>query len=304
MEQDVRGILADLPVFSGLDVSRSSLEFIGGVTNRSYRVALDGHAWVVRIPGVAAQRLVDRSAEQRNAAAVAELGLTLPNLWFDPETGIKVSRWAARAIPLSHEEIRDPGQLTEVAALLRVLHGSGAQFDKAFSPHLAFSRCEQMLLAAGHDVPAPLRSAAAEYQRCCELLDGSRVRTAPCHQDLWRENLVRVDGRLLLLDWEHSAPGDPVYDLADLAVQAGLSPEQEQILLQSYFEDPLEPAQLARFWMSKALSHFVWGAWALTRAAADPSSTASAEAGARKLTQAMEFMDSKEGQDFARMLSL
>lgn len=302
MTQDLRAMLSRLPVFSGLDLSRSSLEFIGGVTNRSYRVTLGEHAWAVRIPGGAAQRLIDRSAERHNAAAVAQLGLTLPNLWFDAETGIKVGRWVARAVPLSHEEIRAPEQLTGIAALLRALHGSTVQFGTAFSPHLAFARCEQMLLAGGHDVPAPMRSAAESYRRCRELLGGARVRMVPCHQDLWRENLVQVDGRLLLIDWEHSSPGDPMYDLADLAVQADLSPEQEQVFLESYFGGPPAPPQLARFRMSQALSRFVWGAWALTRATAEPFSTVSAEAGARKLAQAMDFMDLRDGQESARLL--
>lgn len=116
--------------------------------------------------------------------------------------------------------------------------------------------------------------------------------------------MVRVDGQLLLIDWEHSSPGDPVYDLADLSVQADLPPEREQLFLEAYFAGAPEPHQLARFWMSKALSRFVWGAWALTRATAEPASTASAEAGARNIAQAMAFIESREGQDSARILTL
>jgi thiamine kinase-like enzyme len=302
MKQDVMAVLSRVPIFADLELSQASLEFIGGATNRSYRVALGERAWVVRIPGVTAQRLVDRSAERRNAATVAELGLTIPDLWFDTETGIKVSRWVAHARPLSQEDLRDEGRLGEIAALLRRLHGSRVRFETAFSPHLAFSRGERLLLVDGHDVPAPIRLAAESYRRCRELLDRAAVRTAPCHQDLWRENLIQVDGHLLLLDWEHSAPGDPVYDLADFAVQANLSPEQEQSFLEAYFQGPPEPPEFARFWMSKALSHFAWGAWGLTRAIAAPSSSTSAEAGARKIAQAMEFMDSQAGRGYARVL--
>jgi aminoglycoside phosphotransferase (APT) family kinase protein len=89
--QGVLTLLAGIPIFAGLDLTRASLRHVGGITNRSYRVAVGEHAWVVRLPGAAAQSLVDRAAEGRNAAAMAALGLTIPDLYFDTATPIPAS---------------------------------------------------------------------------------------------------------------------------------------------------------------------------------------------------------------------
>lgn len=301
----VKAVLSRLPMFAGFDLAAASVAPLGGVTNRSYRVALGAEAWVVRIPGAAAQRLVDRAAERANAAAVVGLGLdlTIPNLFFDVETGVKIGRWIASARPLSSEEIHHPERLLEIARLLRALHESTAEFQTAFSPRLSLPRCRQLLATSGRAIPAPLGDAAESWHRCVELLDGIDAPRVPCHQDLWRENLLRIDERLVLIDWEHSAPGDAMYDLADLAVQADLDPDREQLLVRSYLGRTPDPVERARFWMNKALSRLVWGAWALTRALVGCAAAAMADSGARRIAEAVAILGSQIGREHAAVLA-
>lgn len=290
----IAAALAGVPGLDGLDLARASIEPLGGVTNRSHRVALGGSAWVVRVPGRAAQHLVDRAAEGHNAAAAAARGLTVPDLFFDAATGVKVTRWLPRAAPLGAEDLQDPACLRQVAALLGALHRSGIAFAPAFSPRCFFADARAAFAARGRETPPALIAAAASHDRCLDLLDRLPAERAPCHQDLWRENLLRTDDGLLLIDWEHSAPGDPLYDLADLSAQCDLGADAEQLLLEAWLGRAAEPTERARLRLNKALSCLVWGAWSTTRAlfATGADAAALTDAGARKLARGVALMPS------------
>jgi hypothetical protein len=54
---------------------------------------------------------------------------------------------------------------------------------------------------------------------------------------------------------------DPVWDLADLSVEAGLEPEQEWAMLEVYRGGPVPPALYSRLELYKAMSDLHWALW-------------------------------------------
>jgi thiamine kinase-like enzyme len=60
----------------------------------------------------------------------------------------------------------------------------------------------------------------------------------PCHNDPWPGNLIDADGRVYLIDWEYSGMNDPVWDLADLSVEAGFDAEQDRAMVEAYRGGP------------------------------------------------------------------
>ncbi len=54
------------------------------------------------------------------------------------------------------------------------------------------------------------------------------------HADLIPENVIVRDGALFLVDWEYAGFGNPLVDLAMVAVHFGLSEEQWQAFLAAY----------------------------------------------------------------------
>ena len=56
------------------------------------------------------------------------------------------------------------------------------------------------------------------------------------HNDLLAANLIDDGARLWLVDWEYGGFNSPLFDLGGLASNNELSPEQEDWLLEAYFE--------------------------------------------------------------------
>lgn len=240
---------------------------LGGITNTSHRVMTSQGELVIRLPGAGTAELIDRRADGINSALMSKHGIDVPLVAFDAKTGIKVTRYLQTARALTAHELRDPACLSEICALLRRVHKAEGTFHSAFSPLALAERAEALLSSLGLPPPAELGPATAALAQCRERLASGAPPSVPCHQDLYRENILRTAEGLLLIDWEHSGLGDPLYDLADLAVQAGLDSDEARELLDGYHQTGAISAEVAaRFALQRQVSRLTWGVWAVTRA--------------------------------------
>jgi thiamine kinase-like enzyme len=89
----------------------------------------------------------------------------------------------------------------------------------------------------------------------------------PCHNDPWPGNLLDADGRIYLIDWEYSGMNDPMWDLADLSVEAEFGPEQDRAMMQTYHGTGLSPALYSRLEVYKAMSDLHWSVWSFVQRA-------------------------------------
>lgn len=243
---------------------------LGGVTNTSLQLRRGDDQVVLRIPGVGTQLLIDRKAEQHNSAVMSAQRIDVPLIAFDVESGIKLTRYLPSARSLYAAELREPRCLRAVCQILHRVHRSSTPFAQTWSPLDAGQRLATALRARGEALPAEFAAAAAALDVCRARLlalspQGSPQ--VPCHQDLYCENWLCCDGGLLLIDWEHSGPGDPLFDLADLSVQADFDAQDDARLLQIYVDEaPVTDALRQRFWLQQQVSRLSWGLWALARA--------------------------------------
>jgi thiamine kinase-like enzyme len=87
----------------------------------------------------------------------------------------------------------------------------------------------------------------------------------PCHNDPWPGNLLDADGRIYLIDWEYSGMNDPLWDLADLSVEARFGPEQDCIMMEAYYGARLSPVLYSRLEVYKAMSDLHWSVWGIVQ---------------------------------------
>jgi thiamine kinase-like enzyme len=81
-----------------------------------------------------------------------------------------------------------------------------------------------------------------------------------CHNDLGRGNFIDDGTQLWLIDWEYAGVGDPYYDLAFIAHNNRLSPEEEAELVQAYAGQyhPRDLEHLARMKVAHDFFHVFW----------------------------------------------
>ena len=70
-----------------------------------------------------------------------------------------------------------------------------------------------------------------------------------------------------IVDWEYSGMNDPLWDLGDLSVEAGMNEDQETELLISYFGKDPTAEQKGRVVIYKAMCDLLWTLWGLIQLA-------------------------------------
>jgi thiamine kinase-like enzyme len=265
------GLIDRVPGFAGRARSIEALD--GGITNRNYKVTLDGpdgESFVVRAPGENTALLgIDRHHEVEAARQAAALGVGPEVVAFVEPEGALVTRFVP-GTTLSTHELRAAPVLGEAARLLRTVHGGpaiAAVFDWYEVPR------DYARTAAAHGVTVP-----PAYDRAIAVAD--QVRAAfgsapdpdaicPCHNDLLAANFLLATegagGGLRLVDWEYAGMNDPSFDLGNFAVNNELDDDGDVALVEAYF-GAVTGRRLARLRLMKVISDLREAMWGVVQA--------------------------------------
>ena len=207
----------------------------GGITNTNFTVEDRGRRYVVRIGDDIPVHHVSRRAELAAARAAHAAGIAPEILHAEP--GVLVMPWI-EGRTLTPEDIRDPAMLARIVPLLRRCHGEVGRHLEGPAPLFwVFHVCRDYArtLERGRSRMLPgLPRLMAMNDRLEELV--GEVRLVFGHNDLLAANILDDGQRLWLLDWEYAGFNSPLFDLGGLASNSELPPEQEELLLRSYFD--------------------------------------------------------------------
>ena len=262
---EIAAALARIPQFAGRPLDGLQVEPLASLTNRNYKVSLDGENYVLRIAGAGTERYIDRAAEAHNARQAASIGVAPELLYLDPPSGLMLTRFIEGAAALRAAKLRQPALLRQAAGLLKRLHGSGLAFAGRTELFPKLDAYIALAALKGWPPGLELTSIRRRAETARIALERVAIPFVPSHVDPVPHNFVRDGGgALYLLDWEYAAMAEPMWDLAAVAIEAELDAGLERLLLDAYFAG--EAAQQAgRFALYKASLNLVAAAWAVVQ---------------------------------------
>jgi thiamine kinase-like enzyme len=235
----------------------------GGITNRNFRVDVDGDPFVVRIAGRDTEELgIDREAEYRAAEAAAAAGVGPEVVAFLPRLSSLVTRFVEGA-PVPEEAMRDPETLGVVVPAIKALH-EGAPIPSTFSPFRVVEAYGATAAERGTRIPDVYKTLLERARQIESALGGFTPR--PCHNDLLNANFIRRRDRVFIVDYEYAGMGDPFFDLANFSVNHSFDDEADRALLEAYFGD-LTSDRWARLKLMRIMSDFREGMWGVVQQA-------------------------------------
>jgi thiamine kinase-like enzyme len=250
----------------------------GGLTNRTFRVDVDGASFVVRLGTPGAEVLgVDRRREHACALAATRAGVGPEVVYAVPEAGLMITRFVpgrtlVPGAPAAPEVVR------RLVAAIRRYHESPPT-PGVCSPARLIAAYLAAARAAGVPLPDDLPRLTARLAEIAAALEPA-PRLVPCHNDLWGANLVDDGERVWIVDWEYAAMGDPYFDLATFAIYHAPGDADDAALLAAYFGSAT-PARLARLKLMRLVAELRDAAWYLaaqTLPASGPDCVARADA--------------------------
>jgi thiamine kinase-like enzyme len=232
-------------------------ELGGGITNRNYKIQVDGGVYVLRMGGAKTGLLgIDRAVEHAASLRAAEIGVGPEIVAFVESEGWLVARFIdGRGI--SPDDMRGTSALPRVAAALRRLH-SAAAIPGRFDAHTVVDDYRAEAEAHGVSIPKEFATAREVSERIRAARGPQPL--VPCHNDLLNANFLD-DGEIRIVDWEYAGMGDRFFDLANLSVNHDFAVEDDRHLLHAYFEEERE-ADLAALRLMRFMSDFreaMWG---------------------------------------------
>ena len=237
------------------------------MTNRVYRVDLDGRSVCLRIPGSGAAAAVDRRAEEVNARLAAKAGVAPEVLYFGDD-GVMLTRFIEDAVPLRPERIRaSEGALERGAIALRRLHEADIAFASTFRAFETIDAYAAALQRLGMPPSEPSRAAIRRMQAIGSALAAHPVAPRPCHCDPTGRNLLDTGEKVWLVDWEYSGMNDPMWDLAYFSIESLLDEAGDRALLTAYFGHAPEEEEAARMAVLKPVCEVQAALWALIQVA-------------------------------------
>ncbi len=230
-----------------------------GVSNKSFVFTVKGRQYVFRLPGEGSEKLIDRRSEKEAQETVAPLDITDELVYFDAESGIKISVFYPGARVAEALSLEDAKQAMEK---LHLLHDAKLEISSPVSVQSMIERYETL---AGDSVrfdPEDFKATQAKMREllCAEAATGAEK--VLCHGDFANTNVLFLPGgEIRLIDWEYARMGDPLMDVALYGIYSFMNRQQIDACLAFYCQGQPTQAETARCYLYAALCGYMWSMW-------------------------------------------
>jgi thiamine kinase-like enzyme len=266
----VLSALSNVSGFETIKAKECKITRLGGMTNLVHLVETKDANIIVRIPGEGTESYINRATELTNATAAWRAGISAEVIWADVKTGVMISRAIDGVETMTPTFFRTrSGSPMRAGKALAKLHNSGETFDFRFELFTMIEDYLKVLSTKDVNLPDGYHDIVKAANPVKEVLDANPIPLTPCHCDPLCENFLDDGKNMWIVDWEYSGMNDPLWDLGDLSVEAGMDDTQEAKLLSAYFGAEPTAAQKGRVIIYKAMCDLLWTLWGLIQLADD-----------------------------------
>ena len=225
----------------------------GGITNTNFIVDDRGERFVVRVGDDIPIHGIMRFNEIAAARAAHAAGIS-PEIVYSAD-GVFIMRFI-EGRTLTEQEVREQQNLERIIHLIQVCHN---EIPKHFQgPALVFwpfHVCRSYILTA-REGNSRMMDALPRFLDLNEKLEKTvgEIKLVFGHNDLLAANFIDDGKRLWLLDWDYAGYNAALFDLAGLSSNNELSGEQEDWILEAYYQQSITDKQRRRFAAMKCVS--------------------------------------------------
>lgn len=255
-------------IFPGEDVSTAEIVQIGGMSNKNFRVNFLGKSYVLRVPGNGSDGMVERANEEFNAIEACKMGVNPEIRYFDANTGIKLADFVDNAETLNAATIQRHDNMNKIAKIYQTVHGAHIRLKNEFNVFQEINKYDILIQKAGAKMYTGWEDLRPQVMALEGYLNKLGVELCPCHNDDLYENFIKSrDGTIYLIDWEYSGMNDPMADFAALFLEANFTQENQDYLLDKYFNGNVPKNTFMKIRCYMVLWDFLWAQWTVIKEA-------------------------------------
>jgi thiamine kinase-like enzyme len=258
LDPALAAVIDAVPSWAGLTPEVTPITL--GITNRNFRVDIGGESFVVRLSGKDTDLLgIDRASENEAASTAAAAGVAPEVFAYLPEQTSLITRFV-QGDQIPEEDLQREDVLRSVVTSVKAIHAC-PPIRATFPVFRIVEDYARIATEKGVTVPAAYGEAHALADRIEVAFAKAPLPLTTCHNDLLNANFLRDGDHVWIVDYEYAGMGDPFFDLGNLSINNGLSPETQETLLRLYF-GAVNDEQRARLGLMRVMSDFreaMWG---------------------------------------------
>ena len=256
-------LLDEIPVLAGRP--RQLQDLSGGLTNRNVKVTTPDAVYVARCVDTGCNFLgIDRDEEYYNTRAAEQAGVGAPVIDYRRDLGILLLGYL-NGKTLSNDDFQRPGVVAKVAAGCRALH-DGPRFRGRFDMFERQPRYLKTVRDNGFKIPFDYLDHANTFAQIEKALTATDQTTVPCNNDLLAGNFIEDGERVWIIDYEYSGNNDPCFELGNIWSECGLSTDQLDELVTTYYGRRLRH-KIARAHLQGVAAKYGWTLWGCIQSA-------------------------------------
>ena len=261
---EVKTYIDRIPLFSGARETDLDIERLGGLTNLVFRIKFTGKNYLLRIPGKGTEEYIDRAIEEHDAKVAAESGVSPDVLFYDAADGLMLAEYID-GVTMNAERFKDLAIVGRSAKAFRKIHDFPKRFKKRFDVFEQIDDYLGLVKKLNARVPEGYDQVNKQAEAIRAALGKKPANLVACHCDPLAENFIDTGDVTYIVDWEYAGNNDPMWDLGDLSVEADFGPEQDKVLLASYFDGNPPEDQKGRMVIYKSLCDLLWTLWGVVQ---------------------------------------
>lgn len=242
--------------------------FAGGMTNINFLVKLENESYILRMPGAGTQTMISRKNERYNSKLATLMGLNPETVYFNGESGVKVSKFIENAETLNPTTAKQESNMKLITNVLKKLHNSKFEFQNEFNVFLEYKKYKKMASNLKINYYKDFNKAENSFFDLENKINKIGMNIKPCHIDTVPENFIKdKNGKLYLIDWEYSGMNDPMWDVAAHILESSFNEVEEELFLNYYFGGEINKIDKQKIIIFKICQDMLWSLWTLIKEA-------------------------------------
>lgn len=221
-----------------------------GLTNNNYLLEFKDKKHVLRLPKKENAQLFNYPLEKEVLQKVATLNLDVPLLYYNADSGVKVTDFIEDADHYKREH------LIKATKLIRQLHDAKISCGKQYDIVEMFKMYKQ------YD-EQPLYDTSFAYKYLDKARELSQSLSILCHNDLVEGNMLFTKDRSYLIDYEYAMDNHPYFDIMSFITENDIQETDDRDLIyKTYFGKDFDAKILEELKIFEIAHHVLWGEWA------------------------------------------
>ncbi len=254
-----------LEIMKGKYKVKSDVKKLGGMNNDNYKIFTNSINFVFRLPGKVANESVNRASEFFNTKVAREIGIDCNTIYFDVESGVKITEYIKDAETLSIATAKEKDNMRLMAYALNRLHESKKKFYENFKPFLQIEEYKNTVIREKESLLEDYQELDRTVAFLKNKIEKIGLDHVPCHLDAWPENFVKTKDKIYLIDWEYSSNYDSLWDVVSIGLECEYSRAEEELFYKKYFGRSPSNSERLKMDVLKILMDIYWSMWSLSK---------------------------------------